>query len=164
MKKFIIIIGILGLGGMIVFTMVKAADTATVAATVTVQNISVSVSDGTVNYGILPLNTTKSTCDLSDTQTLTNNGNVAENFNIKGQNSNNWNLGTTPGTDVYVHKFATSSCPWTSGTALTTSYQTAATNVAPNATSTLNLQINTPTATSYYNQQDVSVIVQAVAY
>ena len=126
--------------------------------------VSVSVSDGAISYGTIPASSTKSTCDLNDTQIVTNNGNVAETFNIMGSNSANWTLGTTPGSEVYVHKFSTSSCPWTTGTALTTSYQPMATNIAPNATTTLNLQITTPTATNYFNQQSVNVTIQAVQY
>jgi hypothetical protein len=131
----------------------------TVAATV-----SVSVSDGAISYGTIPANSSKSTCDLNDTQIVTNNGNVAETFNIMGSTSTNWTLGTTPGSDVYVHKFSTSSCPWTSGIALTTSYQTMATNIAANATTTLNLQITTPNPSSVFTQQSINVTIQAVAY
>jgi len=166
-KNIISIISIINLALiMILGPSVLASDTATVSATVTVQKVSVSVAPGTVAYGILPLNTSTSTCDLNPvgTQTVTNDGNVAETFNIMGSNSTNWTLGTSPGNETYVHKFSTSSCPWTSGIALTTNYQTLATNVAPNATTTLNLQVTTPTATSYYSQQSFSVTVQAVAY
>jgi len=126
--------------------------------------ISVSVSDGAISYGIIPANSSKSTCDLNDTQIVTNNGNVAETFNIMGSNSTNWTLGASPGNEIYVHKFSTSSCPWTSGIPLTTSYQTMATNIAPNATTTLNLQITTPTNTNYFTQQNVNVTIQAVQY
>jgi len=164
MKSLITILGILGIVGLVVGPLVQAADTATVTATVTVQNISLTVSDGVISYGIIPTNSSKSTCDLNDTQIVTNNGNVAETFNIKGQDSANWTLGTTPGSNIYVHKFATSSCPWTSGTALTTSYQTMQTNVAVNATSTLNLQITTPNPSTVFTEQSVNVTVEAVAY
>ena len=126
--------------------------------------ISVSVADGAINYGTIPTNSSKSTCDLNDTQIVTNTGNVAETFNIMGSNSTNWTLGTSPGNETYVHKFSTSSCPWTSGIPLTTSYQTMVTNVAPNATTTLNLQITTPTNTNYFTQQNVNVTIQAVQY
>lgn len=163
MKSLIATISILGVIGLMTGIWALAAQTATVTATVTVQNISVSVSDGTVPYGTLTLNATSSTCSLGDTQTMTNDGNVTENFNIKGQNSTSWTLGSTPGSNQYVHQFATSSCPVSTWTALTTSYQTAVTNVAASATSTLNLQINTPTATTDYTQQSVDVTVQAVA-
>jgi len=164
MKSLIAILGILGIVGLVVGPLVQAADTATVTATVTVQNISLTVSNGSITYGTIAASSSKSTCDLNDTQIVTNNGNVAETFNIKGQNSTNWILDSTPSTDHYVHKFSTSSCPWTSGTALTTSYQTMATNVAVNATSTLNLQITTPNPSSVFTEQSVDVTVQAVAY
>ena len=164
MKSLIAILGILGMVGLVVGPLAYAADTATVTATVTVQNISLTVSDGSIAYGTIAQNSTKSTCDLSDTQTVTNNGNVAETFNIKGQNSANWTLAATAGTDQYVHKFATSTCPWTSGTALTTSYQTMQTNVPVSGTATLNLQINTPNPSTVFEQQSVDVTVQAVAY
>lgn len=128
--------------------------------------ISVSVSDGAISYGTIPASSTKSTCDLSDTQIVTNNGNVAENFNIMGSTSTNWTLGATPGTDIYVHKFCTSTCatPPTNYTALTTSYQTMATNIAANATTSLDLYINTPNPSTVFTQQSVDVTIQAVQY
>src|SRR3989344_4500561 len=85
--------------GLIVASFAGAASTATVAATVTAENISVSVADGTVTYGTLASNTSKGTtvADLNDLQTATNNGNITESFNIKGQNSANWTLAGTAG-------------------------------------------------------------------
>jgi hypothetical protein len=165
MKSLIATLCTLGAVGMVIGAAVLGATEATITATVTVQNISLSVSDGSIAYGVLPVNTSRDTCYLNDIQTVTNDGNVAEDFNIKGQNSQNWTLGSTPSSEVYVHKFATSSCPVTwGGTALTTSYQTMATNIPVNGSVILNLQITTPTATNYYTQQDVSVMVQAVAH
>lgn len=167
-KSIIVPVGIIGLIGiLLVNSMVWAASTATVAATVTVQNISVSVADGTVAYGTMASNTSKSTCtsELNDAQTLTNDGNVAETFNIKGQDSANWTLAGTAGSDAYVHQFATSTCStWAGGAALTTSYQTAVSNIAANATSTLNLQITTPNPSTVFTQQSVDVTIEAVAF
>ena len=167
-KKFVIPISVLGLVGMLVaYQVIFAADTATVAATVTVQNISLSVADGTIVYGTLVSNTTKSTCttELNDLQIITNDGNVAETFNIKGQNSADWALVATAGSNQYVEKFATSTCStFSGGTALTTSYAIAATNIAVSATSSLNLQINTPNPSTIFTQQSVDVLLQAVAY
>ena len=164
MKSLIAIICILGIVGIIAATSVKAADTATVAATVTVQNISVSVSDGSINYGVLALSSTKSTCDLSDTQILTNDGNVPEIFNIKGNDSANWTLGATAGANVYVHKFSANACPWATGTgtALTTNYQTLASAVPAGGASNLNLQINTPTSSTSFAPQSVDVTILAI--
>jgi hypothetical protein len=170
MKTFISILSIIDLLVIMMIgpSVLASNDTATVNATVTVQNISVSVSDGTVAYGNLSLNSSTSTCDLSpvDTQIVTNNGNVAETFNVMGSTSTNWSLGTSPGSETYVHKFSSSTCPvnWSGAPALTLAYQTLVTNVATSATSTLNLQVTTPTATSYYTQQSFSVTVQAIAY
>jgi len=169
MKTLVIKICILGLLVLLFMgSMALASDTATVAATVTAQNISVNVSDGTISYGILPANTTKSTiaAELNDQQTATNAGNVAEDFNIKGQDSTNWTLGATSGSDQYVHKFCTSSCgtPPTNYTALTTNYSLLASNVGTSGSQTFDLQITTPNPSTVFTQQSVDVIVMAVAH
>jgi len=147
---------------------VDAANTGTVSATVTAQNISVTVSDGTITYGILAVSTSKSTTasDLNDLQTATNNGNVAEDFNIKGQDSTAWTLAATPGSEQYTHRFCTTSCttPPTGYTALTINYQTLSTNVTTSGTQTFDLQLSTPTSTANFDPQSVNVIVQAVAH
>lgn len=142
----------------------RAASTASVTATVTVQNISVTVTDGTVAFGTLASNSSTGT-NPADTQTATNNGNITENLNIKGQNSGSWTLGATAGSDQYVLKFCTATCgtPPTNYTALTTSYQTLATSVATSGTQTFDLYITTPNPSTVYTQQSVDVTVQAVA-
>lgn len=145
----------------------NGATTGIVTATVTAQNVSVTVSDGTISYGTLSLNASQGTVGLTDTQTVTNNGNIAEDFTIKGQNSTNWTLDTTNVTlDHYIHRFCTTSCssPPTSYTALTTNYQTLATNIAASGTSPLDLYITTPQTSSVYTSQSVDVTVQATAH
>lgn len=141
---------------------VYAQDTAQVTATVTVQNISVSVDDGTVAYGILALNTSAGT-NGTDTQTATNDGNVTVQFNISGTNSAAWTLGGTPGNNIYTHSFCTATCatPPTNYTALTTNYSTLNASVAPLGTQTFDLHITTPTSTATYTAQNVDVTVQA---
>jgi hypothetical protein len=147
---------------------VFAGSTSSVAATVTTQNISVAVTDGSVSYGTLAAGDSKSTIasDLNDTQTATNDGNVAEDFNIKGQNTANWTLGATSGTDQYSHKYCTGTCgtPPTNFTALTTSYQTLASNKAASGTQTFDLQITVPSPSTVFTQQSVDVTVQAVIH
>ena len=142
--------------------------TATVTSTVTAQSISVSVADGSVAYGVLADNTSKgtNTSDMNDTQTATNNGNVAEDFNIKGQNSANWTLASSTGSDQYVHKFCAATCdsPPTNYTALTTNYQALGTNIAANGTKTFDLRITTPNPSTNFTQQSVDVLVQAVLH
>ena len=161
-KQFIATICILGLVGMVVGVAVKGATEAPVTATVTVQNISVTVTDGTVAYGTLAVNTTKSTLvgELADLQTATNNGNITENFNIRGTDSGTWTLGAVAGSNVYVHRFSTNS--GTTWTALTTpGYLTLATTKAVGGTQTFDLQITTPTVSADYIEHSVNVTVQA---
>jgi hypothetical protein len=167
MKMKIIAFLLLVIPYITVVSVAQAATSATVAATVTVQNVSVSVSDGSVSYGTLATSTAKSTipADLNDLQTATNNGNVAEDFNIKGQNSTGWTLAGSAGADQYVHKFCTGTCgtPPTNFTALTTNYQTLGTAIASSGTKTFDLQITTPSSSTSFTAQSVDVIVQAVA-
>lgn len=142
-----------------------AADNATVNATVTLQNVSVSVADGTINYGILSLNSSTGTVALSDTQTVTNAGNVPVDILIKGQNSANWSIAGSAGNNAYVHRFCVSSCgaPVTNYTALTTNNQTLSSSVSASSTVSLDLHLTTPTASTNFAQQDVDVIITAVA-
>lgn len=144
-------------------TRIMAADTGVVTATVTAQNISVSVADGTVAYGTIGTNSSAGT-NGTDTQTATNNGNVTEKLNIKGQNSANWTLDSSNVTqDHYMHKFCTLTCGSapTNYTALTTNYQTLVASVASSGTQTFDLYLTTPQTTSVYTQQSVDVTVQA---
>jgi hypothetical protein len=139
----------------------KICGTAAGVATV----VSVSVSDGAISYGTLSANSTKSTCtsELNDAQIVTNNGNTNENFLIRGQNSANWTLATTTGSNQYVHKFLNGACStFSGGTALTTTDQSFVTGISPNGTTTLNLQINTPSQSTVYTQQSVDVTITAV--
>lgn len=130
--------------------------------------VSVSVSDGVVSYGTMDLGTSKTTVDLSDTQTLTNDGNVTENFNIRGQNSEcPWTLSSTSGSDQYVHQFCkksdnTCGSPPTNYTALITDYQALYTGVAQSATRDIDLRIILPTSSSCLTTQSVNVTIQAV--
>lgn len=148
----------------IVLLPAQAASTASVTATVTVQNISVAVTDGTVSYGTLAVNSSAGT-NGSDTQTAENDGNVVADLNIRGQNTAAWTLGSTAGANQYVHRFCVSSCASapTNYTALTTSYQTLASDLAAAGTQTFDLHLSTPTSSSSYAQQSVDVTVQATA-
>lgn len=126
--------------------------------------VSVSVSNGVVSYGFIAPGSSKNTtsADLNNTQTVTNNGTLAEDFNIKGQNSANWTLSGSAGTNIYVHEFSTNSGSlWT---ALTTSYQTLGSNIASSGTANLDLRLTVPTSSSSLSQQSVSIIIQAVAH
>lgn len=149
-----------------------AVTEAGVTATVTVQNISVSVADGNVSYGTMSANTTKDTTNtgVNDTQTATNNGNVSETFNIKGSNSTAWALAGAAGADQYKHDFCTTGTGVTDPcdanpvyTGLTLDYQQLATPIAADGTKKFDLRITTPTSSTSFVQQNVNVTVQAVA-
>lgn len=163
LKPLFLLLSLIAMFPLVFNFSVLATDTGTVTCTVTVQNISISVSDGTITYGTLGQNSTTNTCTLTDTQTATNNGNVTEDFNIKGQDSTSWTLAGTAGSDQYTHKFSTATCPTFTGTALTTSYQSLATGIAESGTQDFDLEINTPNPSTVYTEQSVDITVQAVA-
>jgi hypothetical protein len=147
-----------------------AADEATVTATVTVQNVSVSVDPGSVSYGTLALNTSRSTLsgEANAMQTATNDGNVSANINIRGTNSTAWTLSASNGANNYVHQFCNEtdvdcSTPPTDYTALTTSNQTLKNGVSTSGEVDFHLRITTPTSSSSYDQQNVNVTIQASA-
>ena len=147
-------------------------DTYTVIPQITTASaavVSVSVSDGVVTYGTMAAGASKSTLpgELNDMQTATNDGNVTETFNIKGQNTAcPWTLAATSGNDQYVHQFCNDTAndctsPPTNYTALTTGYQTLATGVAQSGTVDIQLRITVPDPSSCFTSQSVDVTIQA---
>lgn len=165
MKGLIASIAVLGLVGAVAAIGVGAVDTANVNATVTVQSVSVSVSDGAVAYGIIAAGASKdtTTSGTNDSQTATNNGNVTETLNIRGTDSGAWTLaGTASGATNYAHKFCTVNCDagptWT---ALTTSNQTLSAGVISTGSQVFDLQVTTPPSAANYTEQSVNVVVQA---
>lgn len=136
-------------------------------------SISVNVNDGVITYGVMQEDSSRSTLpgDLNDVQIATNDGSVTENFNIMGQDASgggcNWTLASFSGSNQYVHGFCNDtdldcSSPPTNYTALTTGYQTLDTGIAVSGTVDLQLRLTTPTVSSCYGEQSVSVTVQAV--
>jgi C1A family cysteine protease len=128
--------------------------------------VSVAVTSGTVTYGTVALGTTKNTITLGQTQTAKNDGTVAENFKIMSSDATRsggttWMLASAQGNNQFTHAFSTNG--GSSWTAMTTSYQTLKTGVAPNGTQTFDLQIGMPTATDDYQEHTVIVTILAVA-
>jgi len=151
----------------------KAADTATVTATVSAQNVSVTIStDGSVDFSTINTSSTEDTTSsgVNDTETAQNNGNVTEDFNIKAADSSSsgagWTLGATAGSETYTMKFCTSDCdgtPTWNSVGIDPSYQTLATGVAASGTQDFDLQVGTPTSTTDYNEQTITITIQAAA-
>lgn len=158
------------------FGITSAATTGTVAATVTPQNISVAVSDGAVAYGTIDLSSSKDTTSggVNDTQVATNDGNVAEDFNVLSSDATGgttWTLAGTVGANQYKHSYCTSGSgtpdPCDTGatwSALSTSYNPLSSNVAVSGTQRFDLKLDTPTTSSDYVQKSITVTIQAVLH
>ncbi|TAN57644.1 hypothetical protein EPN15_03385 [Patescibacteria group bacterium] len=159
-KKFLAIAGIFSLAVFSIGLAAIGADTQSVTATVTPKNISVTVSPGSVDYGTVAINTESAPSVII---TASNNGNVAENFNIKGSNSTNWTLSdTAAGADTFMHKFAKSGDSYAAYTALhNTNYTALATAVGTSGSQLFKLKLITPTSTATYAQQSTTVTIQA---
>jgi len=173
MKKLLATICILAMVGMMVGVIAKAVDEKSVTATVTVQQIAISIAPGTVGYGTLALSGTKDTTSggTNETQTVTNNGNVNVDLDIKGTTATSqctWTLAATQGDNQYFHKY----CNTGSGTpdvcdtgptwtALTTTYAQFDTAVIPTGTSKFDLQVGVPSTTTCSVAENVNIWVQA---
>ena len=162
-----ILAGIAGLFSLITSPAVYAATTAVVAATVTAQNVSITLTtDGAVAYGTQTVSATADTTSngVNDTETVQNNGNVAEDFDISGAASAAWTLAATAGANQYAHKFCITTCDSSpTWTALTGSNQALATSVAASGTQAFDLQLLMPTSTASYAEQTLNVTVTASA-
>ncbi|OGJ37698.1 MAG: hypothetical protein A2383_02255 [Candidatus Pacebacteria bacterium RIFOXYB1_FULL_39_46] len=143
-----------------------AAASADVTATVTIASISLTVTDGSVTYGTINTSssTDTTTNGVNDSQTTTNNGNVTEDFDIKAQDSSNWTLSSTAGSETFAHKFCITDCDTSpTWTALTASYQALATSVTESGTQVFDLQFLSPTATVVTAEESLTVTVLASA-
>jgi len=171
MKKIIVGISVFAL---LAFAFpVGADDTAVVSATVTPQNISVSVSPTSVDYGTLPLSTTDLNRSMAESVVITasNNGNVTEDFNIRGSNSTDWTLSSSPdatgtvGTDQFAHRFDAGSTFVNAEAAALDSvtYKSLSVDIVQSGNQDFVLQMNMPTSSSVTTQQSTDVTVQATA-
>ncbi len=86
MKKLLVALGLAVLLGAALWLPSAAAPESPITASVTVQNISVTVSPTSINYGTLAFETTKRSDALATpvTFTATNNGNVNEDLKVRG--------------------------------------------------------------------------------
>jgi hypothetical protein len=170
MKSFIATIAILGLVGLMVGASLSFAAESSITAKVKVQQVSLSITDGEIDYGTLDLSGTKDTTatGVDDTQTVQNTGNVNEDFDVKGTNVTgtcSWTLADTQGENQYFHKICTSNCDSSpTWTPLTTNYTEYATNVAPSGTAAFDFQVGVPSSTSCSSQVNVNIWVQASAH
>jgi len=169
MKSLIASIAIVGLVGLVVGVGTQADTTADVSATVTAELISVSVLDGSVAYGILPVNASEDTISLTDTQVVTNDSNVPADLAVKSSDAVggvNWNLVAATGSlDEFTHEYSSNDGgAWATFNVDNTTYAALATNVAVDGTQNLDLRIGTPSSVSDQDvQKTITVTVLATA-
>ena len=140
----------------------------TVGCSVTPKLISVTITtDGTVDYGTLSVNSQKTTIDLTDTQTVENNGSVTADFSIMSTTatggSTPWTLATDTGNpNEFIHKFATDGgSAWTTFEAVAPTTYTFVDSIVMNDTEALDLFIGVPSSTTVYDAKSITVTLQA---
>lgn len=143
---------------------VRALTTASVAATVTVQNIAVALNgtDGTIAYGTMAVGTSKSTITLGDTERVINSGNITEKLRIMGANTTGcvWTLGSATGVgDTYVHQFSTNA--GVGYTSMTLAYQDLVASIGVGVTQPVDFMIKVPTSSSCYTTSTAGVTILA---
>jgi len=161
-----------GWGSAYIYEPVQGAP-AQIAATVTLQAISVTVSPGyptEVSYGVM------ATSAQAEPVTYTpgsyrylrveNDGSGAEDLLIKGANATcgagTWTLAATPGANQYSHLYGIGQAP-TTYSALSTAASPLVSDVAVGVPVDFNLKIQTPTTSSVWGQYSTTVIILAVA-
>ena len=105
MRKFLASLGILSLV-LALAAPALAATSANVTATVSVKEIAVSVDPTSFDYGVLDAGATSTSTGSPDPAGIdaTNDGNVKEDFSIRGADTTNWVLAGTAGVNTYVHE------------------------------------------------------------
>lgn len=124
--------------------------------------ISVTItSDGIIEYGTLGSGESRSTQDLSDTQTAKNDSSITEDFNIRTSAPSGWSLGTNPGPNIFMLEFSIDGGSiWTKLIAAD-SYQTLATNIAPGVSQDFDLRLTAPNPSSDAAEKTINITIQA---
>jgi hypothetical protein len=125
--------------------------------------ISISITtDGIISYGTIAPGGSTSTVTLSDTQTLRNDSSVAIDVNIKTSQPSGWTLGSSAGSDIFVHEFSTNGGSGWTQFSTADSYQTLTTSLAADATQNFDLQLTAPNPSTSGTEKSITITVQAV--
>lgn len=158
----------------------------TVSCTVSAYLVSLSVDDGSVDYGVVALYQNRNTAlydipenmdgmDPPQTQTITNTGTVLEDIRVKTSNAvgtANWTLGWTTGEDIFQHEYHLDTSQYTGGEAVgwlpflaADSYELswAGIDVPPGGVRYLDLRIGMPASVTDYGIHNITVTVEALA-
>ena len=140
----------------------RAASTATVAATVSATNLAVSISDGSIAFGSVALNTATTTVAHGETQTVSNDGSAAV-INVKSGNATGgttWTLGTSPGSNTFKLEVSTTTGSTYMTFQATDTYLTASSSSASLTTGPLDFRFTTPTGSTDFVQKSLTITVQ----
>ncbi len=125
--------------------------------------VSISISDGVINYGYMELNA--SSTNASDVQVITV-GTGPANLHIKSTNftegAHTWTLGDVNGADQVKFEFSKDNASYSTFSAPDVLYSLDA-NVPASETRDLYLRLTTPLTTLSYNQFDAVITVVASA-
>ena len=169
-------------------TPVMAQTSGNVTCTVSGKLISVNVTDGSIAFGTLDLGSTKNSALYDDpnntdgmtpaqTQTITNTGNVAEDFNMKTTNaigSTDWTIAAAAGVNEFTYGYLVSDTAYDGGAVIDafTKWNSADSyvadaggdDVAASGVKYLELEISIPTSTGDYTEHTITVTVLAVEH
>jgi len=161
-------LGVMGfavLVSLFVWQMAGAASTATVSATITANNLAVSVADGSIAFGSVALNTATTTAGNSDTQTVTNDGSDAV-LNVKSGNATGgttWTLGTSAGSDIFKLEVSTTTGSTYMTLQATDTYLTASSTFASLEDQDIDFRFTTPTGSTDFVQKSLTITVQVTS-
>ncbi|MEK7609682.1 MAG: hypothetical protein AAB470_00995 [Patescibacteria group bacterium] len=163
-REYFLMGGIIVIASIVILTgpVARAASTATVAATVTATNLAVSITDGSIAFGSVALNTATTTVGNGETQTVSNDGSNAV-INVKSGNATGgttWTLGTSPGSNIFKLEVSTTTGSTYMTFQATDTYLTASSSSASLTTGPLNFRFTTPTVSTDFVQKSLTITVQ----
>lgn len=172
MKK-LLLPAILFFAGLILTIPVLADDEEVITATVTVEQVSVTISPTTtIGYGTHPLGTANivtKTPSIDQNLDAVNTGTINETFYIRGADAtagaSTWTLAATQGANQYVHKFGEGLSPtYVALTKTATGDPLGASPVTPSSTRSFRLRLSMPTSiTGTFGEYTTTVTVLATA-
>jgi hypothetical protein len=136
-----------------------SADTGIVHVTAEVAQVSVTVNPNSVSYGLVPLNTTNIS-PIGDPRIIAqNNGNCFVGMFIRGADTTDWALGTSPGEETYVHYFSRGKPPLYYPLTHSNQKLSKFTSYGPGSPQFFSLKMDTPTTSTATGTQSTTVTV-----
>ena len=131
----------------------------------TVATISISLNtDGSVTWGVMEANTTKSTLDISDTEVVQSDSNVNIDLDIKSTNAigtTDWTLSSVAGNNLFVYENSSNGGTDWNMFVLPNSYYSFVSAMTPSSTQNIDLRITTPTVSTDFDQKTITITILA---